>query len=80
MTEQRNAGLADVARKWLTTKQVAEYLGVKDQTLRVWRHQGRGPLFHLIGRLVRYHIDELDDFVRGGPFGVQHSAPKQAAK
>lgn len=72
--DQNTAGLADVPRKWLTTPQAADYIGVKDQTLRVWRSQGRGPLYETIGRLVRYALCDLDDFMRGGPFGVQHNS------
>jgi len=43
-----------MAIKLLTTEQVAEILGVKPGTLRIWRIQGKGPHFRKIGALVRY--------------------------
>ena len=50
---------------WLNTPSAAEYLGFTDNTLRVWRHEGRGPNYYKVGRHVRYHRDALDAFVRG---------------
>lgn len=50
---------------WLNTKAAAEYLTASPKTLAVWRCEGRGPNYHTIGkRLVRYHKDELDAFIR----------------
>ncbi len=48
---------------WLDTPSAARYLGFADNTLRVWRHEGRGPRYHKVGRHVRYHRDSLDAFV-----------------
>jgi len=51
---------------WLTTKQAATYLSVSGGTLRNWRSMGSGPRYRLIGRLVRYHRSDLDDFMLEG--------------
>lgn len=43
----------------LNTVQAAEFLGVAENTLRYWRHFGRGPKSYNVGRTVRYDLDEL---------------------
>lgn len=51
---------------WFATEAAAEYLGCTAGTLKTWRSQGQGPRYHVIHtKLVRYHIDDLDAFVRG---------------
>lgn len=39
---------------YLTSKQLAELLGLNPGTLRQWRHQGRGPAYLRIQNAVRY--------------------------
>ena len=50
---------------WLTTAQAAEYLGATQGTLKTWRATGCGPKYHGKHRFVRYHMDDLDAFMRG---------------
>ena len=51
---------------WMTPREAAEYLGCTYGTLKSWRARGEGPKYHKVnGRLVRYHVTELDAFVRG---------------
>ena len=51
---------------WLNTKSAAQYLSVKEGTLKTWRAKGAGPKYHVIqGKMVRYHVDDLNAFVRG---------------
>ena len=48
----------------LTADQAAEYIGVKPQTLAVWRTTGRYALAFLkVGRLVKYRREVLDAFL-----------------
>ena len=48
----------------LTAEQAAEYLGVRPQTLAVWRLTKRYPLAYLkVGRLVKYRREDLDRFL-----------------
>ncbi len=47
----------------LTEKHVAHLLGVKMTTLQMWRHQGRGPSFVRVGRLVRYQPTDVRLFI-----------------
>ena len=48
----------------LTRKQAADYLGVKENTLAVWATNKRYQLpFVKVGRLVKYRIKDLDQFL-----------------
>lgn len=46
----------------MTSIQAAEFLGVKEQTLRLWRHEGRetSPPFTRIGGKVIYKQSSLE--------------------
>lgn len=45
---------------WLNTREAAEMLGLKPQTLESWRIKGRGGLpFYRSGRLVRYMLSDV---------------------
>lgn len=51
---------------WFDSEAAAEYLTCTSGTLKTWRSQGQGPRYHVIqSKLVRYHQDDLDAFVRG---------------
>lgn len=59
--------LSKPASPWLGTSEAAAYLGSTPGTLKNWRAAGTGPAYHIMQeRLVRYHADELDHFVRTG--------------
>ncbi len=48
----------------LTTREAAEYLHLREQTLHLWRCVGRYDLpFVRIGRTVRYRREDLERFV-----------------
>lgn len=48
----------------MTPKEVADYLGVSTETLNVWRCTKRYNLPYIkAGRLVRYRVEDLDQFV-----------------
>ena len=48
----------------LTGHRAAQLLGVKESTLRRWRHLGKGPAYVKVGtRAVRYAPSALDDFI-----------------
>ena len=40
--------------KLLNNAQTAELIGVRPNTLEIWRIQGKGPAYRKVGRLVRY--------------------------
>jgi hypothetical protein len=50
---------------WLDSDAAAAYLGCTAGTMKTWRSRGEGPRFEVIqSKLVRYHVDQLDAFVR----------------
>ncbi|MGD9506391.1 MAG: helix-turn-helix transcriptional regulator [Syntrophobacteraceae bacterium] len=38
-------------------------LGCGVQTMRNWRHIGKGPAYVKVGRLVRYYMSDLESFM-----------------
>jgi excisionase family DNA binding protein len=51
---------------WMTTEQAAAYLSVSPHTMGNWRSKGEGPRYHVVGRTLRYHRDQLDAFMQAG--------------
>ena len=47
-------------RKYLSTREAAEYLGLSPRTLDRYRVSGDGPVFHRFGGRVRYTRSDLD--------------------
>ncbi|HOK32537.1 MAG TPA: helix-turn-helix domain-containing protein [Limnochordia bacterium] len=49
-------------RRFLTEREAAEFLGISPITLRQWRWRlyREGPPWYMVGRNVRYDLDELD--------------------
>lgn len=48
--------------KLMTSDEVAERWGIKPETLKAWRHYGKGPKFVKIGRSVRYKLSDIEAF------------------
>ena len=47
-------------KTFLNTKEAADFLGLKPNTLEKMRVYGGGPEYRKHGRYVRYHIDDLN--------------------
>ena len=47
----------------VTTSEAAGYLGMKRNTLEIWRVKGNGPKFLKLGRLVKYRLQDLERFL-----------------
>ena len=59
--------LAVEPEPWVTAEQVAHHLGVVKDTVYRWREQRNLPA-HRVGRLWKFQISEVDEWVRvGGP-------------
>jgi phage terminase Nu1 subunit (DNA packaging protein) len=57
---------------------VSEITGIKIRTLRKWRLQGRGPEGRRVeGRLVRYSLRDVQDWMRGQPRLRSANAPQE---
>ena len=51
---------------WKDSEHAAAYLSCSPGTLKTWRSRGEGPAYHVIQeKLIRYHVNDLDAFVRG---------------
>lgn len=51
---------------WMTEAEAAEYLRFTLAALRSARYEHRGPAFSKVGRAIRYHRDDLDEYLRMG--------------
>lgn len=63
VADSHSQALASVTAKpsaLLNTAQAAEYIGVKHNTLEVWRTYGKSPKFYKVGRLCKYRLSDLD--------------------
>jgi excisionase family DNA binding protein len=51
--------------RYLTTNEVADLLRVPSETVRYWRHAGKGPKSFKIpgGRRVLYAVDDVEAFI-----------------
>jgi len=54
-----------VADRWLSVDEIAEHLGVSKDTVYTWVNE-RGMPGHKVGRLWKFKIGEVDDWVRAG--------------
>lgn len=57
---------------YLTTTEVAELLRTSPETVRFWRHVGKGPASFKVGRKVLYASDDVESF-------IAHAREKAAA-
>lgn len=48
---------------YFSTEELAEYLGVSKSTIIAYRTEGNGPKYLKIGRLVRYRISDVEDWI-----------------
>jgi len=50
----------NIERKWLSTSELANELGVPTSTVRGWRRDDKGPLSRTFGKHVRYSRADID--------------------
>ena len=51
--------------RWLSVDEIGEYLGIKRDTVYKWISEKSLPA-HRIGRLWKFKVGEVDDWVRSG--------------
>jgi predicted DNA-binding transcriptional regulator AlpA len=49
--------------EYLRRDEAAKFLGMSKSTLANWASEGRGPIFHKVGRIPVYAVTELRRFV-----------------
>lgn len=52
--------------RFVNDVEAAKILSVSPQTLRNYRHLGRAPAYHKRGRMVRYKVADLLEFMEAG--------------
>ena len=52
--------------RYINDVEASKLLGVSAQSLRNWRHLGRGPAYCKKSRMVRYNVQDLLDFMTSG--------------
>jgi excisionase family DNA binding protein len=73
-SRQHDQGSTD-PRRFMDTKQTADYLGISASTLTKWRMYGRGPRYFNFGSLVRYSVDDVNAYVES----ARSASPSTAA-
>jgi hypothetical protein len=53
----------ETADRYVNDVEAAKLLSASVQTLRNWRHVGRGPAYSKKGKMVRYSLKSLIDFM-----------------
>jgi excisionase family DNA binding protein len=47
----------------LNERQAARYLGVSAGTLRLWRSENRSPRYFKAGKLIRFRVRDLNEWI-----------------
>lgn len=50
---------------WVSSKEIAEHLGINKDTLQKWINSGSIPC-HRVGRLWKFKISEVDSWIESG--------------
>ena len=57
--------------RWLSVEEIAEYLGIKRDTVYKWINRKNMPA-HKVGRLWKFRKDEVDEWIRQDSTGQQN--------
>ena len=60
--------------EYLITEEVATKLRTSPETVRYWRHEGKGPRSFKVGRRVLYALEDVDAFITEARAGVGSGA------
>lgn len=67
-----------VVEKWSTLKEVQEYLGVGRETILQWISKRNMPAYK-VGRLWKFKLSEVDDWIRSGGAADDKEEKKEEA-
>ena len=78
MQDQTRNGPATPGERWLSVEEITAHLGVVRDTVYRWIDQ-KGMPAHRLGKLWKFKVSEVDDWVRSGgaretPSGKSRSA------
>ena len=54
-----------MAERWVSIDEISDHLGVKKDTIYKWVARKKMPA-HKVGRLLKFQIKEVDEWVRTG--------------
>lgn len=64
MATNTKIGSAKLSHEFISPQEVADKIpGVTTGTLAMWRHEGKGPAYRKLGRIVFYAVDEVDAYI-----------------
>jgi len=63
----------DQQQEFVNDRQAARIIDASPQTLRNWRHLGKGPAYSKRGRMVRYRVADLLAFMAAGRIDPQEA-------
>jgi excisionase family DNA binding protein len=52
-----------IVKRLLKSKELAEVLGLEDNTLRIWRARAEGPPYYKVGSTVRYDEERVREWL-----------------
>lgn len=55
----------EVIEKWVNLEDIAEYLSVSKDTIRIWLRDEKLPI-HRAGKRYKFKISEVDEWLREG--------------
>lgn len=56
----------NISDKWVSIEYAAEYLDISQDTIRNWIKKENGIPAHKIGKLWKFKLSELDEWVKSG--------------
>lgn len=62
-----------ISDRWLSVDEIAEYLGIKKDTVYKWIKRKKMPA-HKVGSLWKFKRDEIDTWVRTGDAGESNDS------
>ena len=65
-----------MADRWLSVDEIAEHLGIKKDTVYKWVKTRQMPV-HKVGRLLKFQVKEIDQWVRDGKAAGNWASKKE---
>ena len=64
----------------VSPSQVARFLAVEVETLDGWRRRGVGPPWYRLGRVIRYRLNEVEDWIHKSRSQVANPVTSEQSK